>query len=47
MAIPKAGRQEHLLDNWRSQQLQIPQAALESLEAMFPMPKRKGALAMR
>jgi len=47
MAIPKAGHQEHLLDNWGSQQVQIPQVALESLEEMFPLPKRKGALAMR
>jgi diketogulonate reductase-like aldo/keto reductase len=47
IAIPKAGRAEHLLDNWQSQQMQIPEATLQSLEAMFPKPKRKGALAMR
>jgi diketogulonate reductase-like aldo/keto reductase len=47
MAIPKAGRKAHLLDNWNSQQLQLPDDAWQSLEAMFPKPKRKQPLAMR
>jgi diketogulonate reductase-like aldo/keto reductase len=47
MAIPKAGSKDHLLDNWRSHQLQLPDAVWQSLEAMFPKPKRKRPLAMR
>jgi diketogulonate reductase-like aldo/keto reductase len=47
MAIPKAGSKEHLLDNWHSRQLQLPDAVWQTLEAMFPKPKRKRPLAMR
>jgi len=47
MAIPKAGRKAHLLDNWNSQQLRLPDAAWLSLEALYPKPKRKRPLAMR
>jgi diketogulonate reductase-like aldo/keto reductase len=47
MAIPKAGRKAHLLDNWNSQQLQLPDAVWPSFEALYPTPKRKRPLAMR
>jgi diketogulonate reductase-like aldo/keto reductase len=46
MPIPKAGRKAHLLDNWHSQWLQLPPTAWAALEAMFPKPTRKRALAM-
>jgi diketogulonate reductase-like aldo/keto reductase len=47
MAIPKAGRKAHLLDNWNSQHLQLPDALWHELETLFPEPKRKQPLAMR
>jgi diketogulonate reductase-like aldo/keto reductase len=47
MAIPKAGRKAHLLDNWNSQQLQLPDTAWQQLETLFPKPKRKQPLTMR
>jgi diketogulonate reductase-like aldo/keto reductase len=47
MAIPKAGRKAHLLDNWNSQCLQLPDAVWQGIETLFPAPTRKRALAMR
>jgi diketogulonate reductase-like aldo/keto reductase len=47
MAIPKAGRKAHLLDNWNSQHLRLPEAAWHELETLFPEPRRKQPLAMR
>jgi diketogulonate reductase-like aldo/keto reductase len=47
MAIPKAGREEHLLENWQCQRLVIPDSAYSELEAMFPKPSRRRGLAMR
>ena len=47
MVIPKAGRKAHLLDNWNSQRLQLPDAAWQALETMFPKPAGKQTLAMR
>lgn len=47
MVIPKAGRKAHLLDNWNSQHLQLPDAAWQALESLFPRPARKRPLAMR
>ena len=47
MAIPKAGNRAHLLDNWDSQHLKLPDAAWLELDALFPGPKRKQPLAMR
>jgi diketogulonate reductase-like aldo/keto reductase len=47
MAIPKAGRKGHLLDNWNSQHLQLPDTACQELQALFPEPKRKQPLSMR
>lgn len=46
LSIPKAGSNAHLLDNWQSQHVQLPPAASEALDAMFPKPTRKRALAM-
>jgi len=47
MAIPKAGREEHLLDNWRSREVVIPESLLSDLDTMFPKPTRRRGLAMR
>ena len=47
MAIPKAGSKAHLLDNWNSQHLKLPDAAWPDLDGLFPGPKRKQPLAMR
>ena len=47
MAIPKAGRKAHLLDNWNSQHLRLPEATWQELETLFPGPKRKRPLTMR
>ena len=47
MAIPKAGREAHLLENWQSQTVVIPEGTWPALEAMFPKPTRKRGLAMR
>jgi diketogulonate reductase-like aldo/keto reductase len=47
MPIPKAGRKAHLLDNWNSQQLQLPDTVWQSLDALYPKPKRKRPLTMR
>jgi diketogulonate reductase-like aldo/keto reductase len=47
MVIPKTGRKAHLLDNWSSQQLQLPDTVWSALDAMFPKPARKRPLAMR
>ena len=47
MAIPKAGREEHLLQNWRSQTIVLPEEICSALETMFPKPSRKLGLAMR
>ena len=47
MAIPKAGSKAHLLDNWNSQHLQLPDAAWQEVDALFPAPKRKQPLTMR
>ena len=47
IAIPKAGREAHLLENWQSQDVEIPDEVLPALNAMFPKPTRKRGLAMR
>jgi diketogulonate reductase-like aldo/keto reductase len=47
IAIPKAGRKAHLLENWTAQQHDIAPPILAALDDMFPKPKRKRALAMR
>jgi diketogulonate reductase-like aldo/keto reductase len=47
MVIPKAGRKSHLLDNWNSQHLQLPDAVWQRFEALYPKPKRKRPLTMR
>ena len=47
IAIPKAGREAHLLENWQSQARVLPDETWSALEAMFPKPTRKRGLAMR
>jgi len=47
MAIPKAGREAHLIDNWRSREALLSESAISKLQAMFPKPARKRGLAMR
>jgi diketogulonate reductase-like aldo/keto reductase len=47
MVIPKAGRKAHLLDNWNSQHLQLPDVVWQRLEVLYPKPKRKRPLTMR
>jgi len=47
IAIPKAGRETHLLENWQSQTAVVPDEAWSALDAMFPKPTRKRGLAMR
>jgi diketogulonate reductase-like aldo/keto reductase len=47
IAIPKAGRETHLLENWQSRQVTIPAHARAELDAMFPAPTRKRRLSMR
>jgi diketogulonate reductase-like aldo/keto reductase len=47
IAIPKAGRETHLLENWQSRQVTIPAHARAELEAMLPSPTRKRRLSMR
>jgi diketogulonate reductase-like aldo/keto reductase len=47
MAIPKAGSEQHLLENWQSWQAKPPQSVWAALDAIFPRPTRKRALAMR
>ena len=47
IAIPKAGRDEHLRENWRSRDVAVPPQALAELEGLFPTPSRKRRLAMR
>jgi len=47
MAIPKAGSEAHLLENWSCRESAIPEATWTALETMFPRPTRKRGLAMR
>jgi diketogulonate reductase-like aldo/keto reductase len=46
IAIPKAGRREHLEQNWRAATLQLDAGDLEAIDRAFPPPRRKRALAM-
>jgi diketogulonate reductase-like aldo/keto reductase len=47
MAIPKAGREPHLFENWQSRDVTLPQQVLSELETVFAKPSRKHPLAMR
>ncbi|HET7526701.1 MAG TPA: aldo/keto reductase [Burkholderiaceae bacterium] len=47
MAIPKAAREAHLIDNWLSQQTILPAVVMKELDVIFPRPTRKRNLAMR
>jgi diketogulonate reductase-like aldo/keto reductase len=46
MPIPKAGRVEHLRENWAARSLRLTAEDLAQLDAAFPRPGRKRALAM-
>lgn len=47
IAIPKAGSERHLLENWACRGIALSAATLGALEALFPAPTRKQALAVR
>lgn len=47
IAIPKAGSEPHLLENWQSRDTTIPEAVWSEIDALFPRPTRKQGLAMR
>ena len=47
MAIPKAGREPHLFENWQSRNVTLPQQVVSELEMVFAKPSRKHPLAMR
>jgi diketogulonate reductase-like aldo/keto reductase len=46
IAIPKAARPEHLRDNFAAASIALSEADLAAIDAKFPAPKRKRALAM-
>jgi diketogulonate reductase-like aldo/keto reductase len=46
MAIPKAGREQHLLENWQCQALRLPPHVRAEIDALFAAPTRKRTLAM-
>lgn len=46
MAIPKAVREAHLRENFAAASLQLTAADLAAIDARFPPPKRRTALAM-
>ena len=47
MAIPKAVREQHLLENFAAADLKLGDSELQELDRYFPPPKRKAPLAMR
>ncbi|MBE7419971.1 MAG: aldo/keto reductase [Ideonella sp.] len=47
IAIPKAGSEAHLKENWRSREVEVPAATWSTLDEVFPAPNHKRALAMR
>jgi len=46
VAIPKAVKAEHLRDNWAAANVALPGDVLRAIDALFPPPRRKTALAM-
>lgn len=46
IAIPKAGRERHLRENFAAAELTLPDRDLAAVDAGFPPPKRKQRLAM-
>jgi diketogulonate reductase-like aldo/keto reductase len=46
VAIPKAVKAQHLRDNFAAAQATLSAEVLRALDALFPAPKRKTALAM-
>jgi diketogulonate reductase-like aldo/keto reductase len=47
IAIPKAGRETHLLENFAAAELALDVGTLRELDQLFPPPRRKSSLAMR
>jgi diketogulonate reductase-like aldo/keto reductase len=47
IAIPKAGSQAHLLENWQSRAVELSLSTLRAIDAHFAPPKRRRRLAMR
>jgi diketogulonate reductase-like aldo/keto reductase len=47
MPIPKAGNALHLRHNWAAQQLHLSASDLAEIDAAFPPPRRRTALAVR
>ena len=47
IAIPKAGSEPHLLENWQSRDTAIPDTVSAQLDALFPRPTRRQSLTMR
>ena len=46
LAIPKAVKPQHLRDNFAAAHVSLPAETLQRIDALFPPPKRKMALAM-
>jgi len=46
VAIPKAAKAEHLHENWAAANVALPRDVLRAIDALFPPPRRKTALAM-
>jgi diketogulonate reductase-like aldo/keto reductase len=47
MVIPKAGSERHMLENWECRGMALSAATLIQLDALFPPPTGKQALAIR
>jgi len=46
IAIPKAGQESHLMQNWRAASLELDDATLRALDLTFPPPRSARPLAM-
>ncbi len=47
IAIPKAGSERHLLENWQCRDLSLAPETRRAVDLLFPRPKSPGRLAMR
>lgn len=47
IAIPKAGREQHLVENWACRTVRLGAATRRELDEIFPPPRRRTPLAMR
>ena len=46
IVIPKTGSERHLLENWECRRIGLTAATRGAVEALFPAPTRKKALAV-